>query len=82
MRGRVLPEQGIEIVVKDDGPGVDASVIDQLFEPFVTTRSEGTGLGLAIVRQILEQHGAKISVCNCGGAEFTIVFPAAGSVSK
>ena len=83
VQGRPLPEQGIEITVKDDGPGIDAGVIERLFEPFVTTRSEGTGLGLAIVRQILEQHGARISVRNCGGAEFTIVFPAAaGNVSK
>jgi signal transduction histidine kinase len=43
--------------VVDNGRGVAESMRDQLFEPFVSGRSEGTGLGLAVVREIAEAHG-------------------------
>lgn len=65
----------IRIAVEDSGPGIPKDLLDTLFEPFVTTRSEGVGLGLAVVRLILEQHGGSIAVSNCPGARFTLTFP-------
>ena len=65
------------ISVSDSGPGIDAKIIDTVFEPFFTTREDGTGLGLAIVWQIIENHDGKISVLNRdqGGAQFDIHLP-------
>lgn len=64
-----------KLIVKDNGKGIPQKVIERIFEPFVSTKNEGTGLGLAIVKRILDQHNATISVTNCDGACFTIVFP-------
>lgn len=60
--------------VWDSGPGVPAGAEARLFEPFFTTKAEGTGLGLAVCRQILEEHGGRISYRphRGGGAEFTL----------
>lgn len=56
--------------VDDDGPGFPATVLEHLFEPFVTTRSDGTGLGLSIMREICLLHGGDLTVENLarGGA--------------
>lgn len=66
------------IKIKDNGPGIPASIKNSLFDAFVTSeKSNGTGLGLAIVKQfILAQNGA-ISVENNDGAVFTIKLPIA-----
>lgn len=50
----------IELVVKDNGPGIPEDMIGKLFEPYVTTKEKGTGLGLAIVKRIVEEHGGVI----------------------
>ncbi len=46
----------LEIRVIDSGPGIDAVVINSLFEPYITTKQKGTGLGLAIVKKIIDEH--------------------------
>ncbi len=52
----------IEIGLYDDGPGIKDEQIEQIFEPYVTTKAKGTGLGLAIVKKIIEEHGGAIWV--------------------
>lgn len=52
----------IEIALYDDGPGIKDEQIEQIFEPYVTTKAKGTGLGLAIVKKIIEEHGGAIWV--------------------
>jgi len=63
------------LIIADDGSGIPQAVLDNIFDPFVSTKNDGTGLGLAIVKRILDQHGACISVKNCQGACFTVIFP-------
>ena len=52
---------GADIIVADEGVGLDEATRARLFEPFFTTKSNGTGLGLAITRQIIEAHGGNIA---------------------
>jgi signal transduction histidine kinase len=62
--------------VSDTGRGVPEEVRAQLFEPFVTGRSEGTGLGLAVVREIAEAHGGTArAVHRSGGTTFMLELP-------
>ena len=70
-------EQKIEINFADNGPGIDESVRDKIFEPFYTTRSEGTGLGLAVVEAVIRSHGGKIklSAPSGKGTCFQITLP-------
>jgi signal transduction histidine kinase len=56
------------LTVADDGPGVLPEIKDQIFEPFVTTKSRGTGLGLAIAYAIIDAHGGRISIESSPGA--------------
>jgi C4-dicarboxylate-specific signal transduction histidine kinase len=71
----------VEIVVSDNGPGVPAELVDQIFEPFVTTKEigKGTGLGLAVCSRLIEGMGGIIKadpMPDGGGATFRIVLPA------
>jgi signal transduction histidine kinase len=70
----------VHIEVSDNGPGVEPSVRDRLFEPYVTTKKEGTGLGLAIVQTILHEHGGEVRYRESdeGGAAFEVVLPIEG----
>jgi signal transduction histidine kinase len=52
---------GSDVIVEDEGVGLDEAARARLFEPFFTTKSNGTGLGLAITRQIIEAHGGSIA---------------------
>jgi PAS domain S-box-containing protein len=65
--------------VRDSGPGFPSGIVDQLFEPFFSTKVGGTGMGLAIARSIIEAHGGTLSGENCddGGACFTVRLPEA-----
>jgi len=54
----------VELRVVDNGPGFDAEILGQIFEPYVTTKVKGTGLGLAIVKKIVEEHGGMIRAEN------------------
>jgi PAS domain S-box-containing protein len=59
----IFPEiEGITIVVKDNGIGMDADTRRYAFEPLFTTRARGAGLGLAIVKKIIDNHGGKLSL--------------------
>jgi len=52
----------VKIMISDTGPGIDPEIIDQIFDPYFTTKGEGTGLGLSIAQQVIEEHGGSISV--------------------
>lgn len=69
----------VQLTVRDRGPGVPPEVVDQLFEPFFTTRSQegGAGLGLAIVRALAQEHGGSVdyAVRPDGGSAFIVNIP-------
>ena len=48
------------ISVMDTGVGVPAEKMDQIFNPFFTSKPEGTGMGLPISRSIIESHGGRL----------------------
>ena len=52
----------IRIAIADTGKGIEQSTLDQIFQPFFTTKSKGSGLGLAITRRLVEEHGGEIYV--------------------
>jgi two-component system NtrC family sensor kinase len=70
----------VEIEIADNGPGIPDAVIDQIFEPFVTTKEpgRGTGLGLAVCARLVETMGGVVraDATPGGGATFTVVLPA------
>jgi nitrogen fixation/metabolism regulation signal transduction histidine kinase len=64
----------IELCIDDNGPGFEESVLENLFEPYVSTKPRGSGLGLAIVKKIIEEHGGMIAAESspAGGARIRI----------
>ncbi len=80
IEGVVDRAQGVlRVAVIDNGPGVDPSVAQKIFRPFVTTRARGTGLGLALVQKIVVTHNGRVSVQSepDGGTRFTVTLPLA-----
>ena len=71
----------LQVEVEDTGGGIPQENLENIFNPFFTTKQEGTGLGLAITHKIVTRHGGEIEVINRPGqgATFIIRFPLAKS---
>lgn len=69
---------GLEITVRDEGPGIPEHLRERVFEPFVGRGGRGsTGLGLAVVRAVADAHGGEVHVeTGSGGTTVTITVPA------
>lgn len=52
----------VQIRIKDDGCGISEEIMQSIFNPFFTTKSEGTGLGLSIVHRILEAYDSRLDI--------------------
>jgi two-component system, LuxR family, sensor kinase FixL len=67
------------IAVADTGPGIPPEVAEQLFQPFVTSKTTGLGLGLSICRELVEAHGGRLSASPgaASGTVFVIALPTA-----
>ncbi len=76
-------EEGISIVVEDEGEGIPADALEKVFEPFwrgdASRSTGGSGLGLTLVKRIVEGLGGEISAgaAPMGGARFAVSLPVA-----
>ena len=60
------------IAVCDTGPGIEASILERIFEPSFSTRATGSGLGLTIARELTEQHGGRLTAHSDPGRRTTL----------
>ena len=83
-------EDGVELVVEDDGPGIPAEHRQRVFDRFVrldearARDAGGSGLGLAIVQEIVTAHGGTVDVSSSGlgGARFVVRLPGAAGPAR
>ena len=77
LRTSLTASNQIKIQIEDNGVGIKKENLNNVFEPFFTTRSDGTGLGLAVVRAVVHSHNGDISVeqANQQGTIFNVELP-------
>ena len=79
VQSRQSSKESVEIIISDNGKGIDSQSLGEIFKPFFTTKHQGTGLGLAITKRLVEQHkGGSIIASNNPegkGITFTINLP-------
>jgi signal transduction histidine kinase len=82
VRNQPLPDDGgrVLLTLADDGPGIPEAILEQVFQPFYTTKANGTGLGLAIVAEFARSARADLAVESTTGigTQITIEFPPCG----
>lgn len=80
------PGKYVRLRVEDDGCGIEKNVLDEIFNPFYTTKKagEGTGLGLATVKDIVKEHfgGIQVKSTPGKGTIFDVYFPCSESKAK
>lgn len=78
------PGEYISIRIQDTGSGISEEHIDNIFDPYFTTREEGHGLGLSVVYSVIKRHGGYIEVDSTQGkgSVFTFYLPAAAAVDN
>jgi C4-dicarboxylate-specific signal transduction histidine kinase len=79
---RTLRDRRVELSITDNGPGVPEDRLEEIFDPFYTTKppGEGTGLGLAVSRSLMESMGGRLEIeaGRSTGACFRVELPAHG----
>ena len=75
--GERAGKQTLQVEVGDTGGGIPQKNLDNIFNPFFTTKHDGTGLGLAITHKIITRYGGEVEVINHPGVgvTFAIRFP-------
>ncbi|MGD8725751.1 MAG: PAS domain S-box protein [Desulfobacterales bacterium] len=74
----------LRIAISDSGKGMEPSVLDQIFQPFFTTKRKGSGLGLSICQRLIDQHSGTISAESAPGkgTVFTLQIPIRKAAEK
>ncbi len=74
--GKRMLTSALRVDVCDDGPGIDPALVDTLFEPLVSGRTDGVGLGLALSRELAREHGGELRCTSRSGATvFSLYLP-------
>ena len=74
-------EEIVHVLIADSGMGIAADRLDEVFEPFVTSKAHGVGLGLAISRTIMADHGGDLRAeSGDGGAVLHLTLPVMSKV--
>ena len=78
VKSAIQEPDSVLISVADTGTGIDPEIVDRIFNPLFTTKSNGMGMGLSICRSIIEGHGGRLwaSAGAEGGSVFQFVLPA------
>jgi len=84
LRIRLTKEnKSVSAIFQDDGPGIPAEILPNIFDPFYTTKrpGRGTGLGLSICKAILREHSGNVEAASGPGegAVFTVTLPVVGA---
>ncbi|HSH04942.1 MAG TPA: ATP-binding protein, partial [Anaerolineae bacterium] len=76
-------EMCIKVVVQDEGEGIEPQYLEQIFDPYFSTKERGSGLGLASAYSIVQKHGGRIGVDSVVGEGtcFVVYLPAEGEGS-
>lgn len=69
---RVAGPDSLELLLKDDGPGIDPALRDRVLEPFFTTKPQGTGLGLAVAQAVVHGHDGMLWIESEPGGGTTV----------
>lgn len=81
-----LPDERIEVSIRDTGKGMSKTTLEKVFDPFFTTKGlgSGTGLGLSISYGVIQKHGGDILVSSelGKGTEFKIILPVHGPLEQ
>ena len=66
----------VRIAVSDNGTGIDENVLERLFLPFYSTKSNNSGIGLSLSQQIMMLHNGRLGISSpiLGGATFLMTF--------
>ena len=75
-------DEGVRLVIADNGPGIPADVLPRISEPFYTTKTEGTGLGLPLSYSIIREHGGRVEVDTAAGRGTTFIITLPGDKSN
>ena len=70
-----LKDDSLAVVVKDNGPGFPQAKLDDIGQPYITSKKTGTGLGLAVAKKIIDEHRGTIKIYNDHGAVVDIRLP-------
>lgn len=80
-RAELTPGKYVRLQIADTGTGMDSEVLDQVFQPFFSTKpeGEGTGLGMATAQSVVREHGGDIDIqsSQAQGSRVTVYLPAA-----
>jgi PAS domain S-box-containing protein len=77
-----IESSGVLVAVQDSGPGLEAAMLERVFESFYTTKPTGLGMGLSICRSIIETHGGRLwaNTNQRRGATFQFTLPADANI--
>jgi len=74
IHSKLLPDNTIQVNVKDNGPGLKEEQKQKILTPFYTTKTAGMGMGLSISRSLIETHGGVLYFNSAYGKGSTFYF--------